>query len=362
MPAILAAKGFTPTYRIGQEEVSKAVHKIFEQRTEHLKRYVKVFDTAQIRERYFCMPISWYGQRHSFQEKNNQYIRQAIKLSTEAVQALLNDSRFFTRPVQPDEIDAIIFISSTGLATPTIETRLINTLSFSPYTVRLPLWGLGCAGGAAGLSRAFDYCRAHSKANVLVACIELCSLTFQQDDQSVSNLVGTALFGDGVGCALVAGDQSGLHKVSRLRYLPHIRGTQSVLKPDSQDVMGWDIRNEGFYVIFAKSIPDLVRKWLKEHVDRLLAEHGLTLNDCSHFIAHPGGKKVLEAYSEALGLSKGKLAVSKAVLERYGNMSSATVLFVLEQFMLQSCNLGDYGMVSALGPGFSSELVLVQWQ
>jgi alkylresorcinol/alkylpyrone synthase len=232
----------------------------------------------------------------------------------------------------------------------------MNMLPFSPHTKRIPIWGLGCAGGAAGLARAYEYCLAFPNAKVLVLAVEFCSLTFQPEDRSKSNLIGTSLFADGVACVCVAGDGSAAQ-----RKRPRILASQSTLLHNAEDVMGWDIRDDGFFVVFSKDIPSLILSWLKPNVEQFLRLHCLTIADIDYFIAHPGGKKVLEAYQTALGIDEKKTAVSFQILKQFGNMSSVTVYFVLEQFMKQPVKEGEHGLLLALGPGFSSELVLLRW-
>ena len=186
----------------------------------------------------------------------------------------------------------------------------MNLLPFRDDTKRVPIWGLGCAGGAAGISRAYEYCLAYPTANVLVLSVELCSLTFQKDDYSKSNLVGASLFSDGVACALVAGDYS---NIKANQPMPKIIATSSKFMPDSEDVMGWDVKNSGLHVIFSKSIPSIITKWLGPFVHEFLSVNELTKDDITHFVAHPGGKKVLESYEAALGFD----SIKDGCFERY---------------------------------------------
>lgn len=212
-------------------------------------------------------------------------------------------------------------------------------------------------GGAAGIARAYEYCLAFPKAKVLVIAAEFCSLTFQPDDHSKSNFIGTSLFADGVACVCVAGDEAAV-EAGR----PHIIAAQSVLMPDSEDVMGWDIRDDGLFVVFSKDIPSFIRTWLRPQAQSFLQQHGLAFGDINHFIAHPGGKKVIAAYEEAFGIDKEKTNISFQVMKEFGNMSSATVCVVLERFMKQPIPAGDYGLMVALGPGFSAEMILLRWE
>lgn len=357
MPAILSVGTAAMPYQVNQEKTKQYVKQLFSSSFLHIDRLLHVFDNGEIESRAFVKPLAWYQKRHRFSEKNDLYIESAFRYGCEAIQACLNNAAFLSKPIGYDEIEAIFYISTTGFATPSMEARIMNILPFSPHTKRIPIWGLGCAGGAAGIARAYEYCLAFPKAKVLVIAAEFCSLTFQPDDHSKSNFIGTSLFADGVACVCVAGDE-----VADEAGRPRIIAAQSALMPDSEDVMGWDVRDEGLYVIFSKDIPSLIRTWLRPRVQSFLQQHGLAFDDISHFIAHPGGKKVIEAYEAAFGIDKEKTNISFQVLKEFGNMSSATVYVVLERFMKQAIPAGDYGLMVALGPGFSAEMILLRWE
>ena len=226
--------------------------------------------------------------------------------------------------------------------------------------MRMPLWGLGCAGGAIGLSRAYDWLKAHPTSTAIVVCCELCSATFQHDDHSMSNIVGTALFGDGASCALLIGEKSP-YKKALSDTLLSIKASSSVLLKNSLDIMGWEVNDTGFEVIFSKEIPKLVPKIWKSHLVNFLHANQLELTDLSSIIAHPGGRKVLEAMTASLQLNASMLSHSYDVLREHGNMSSCTVIYVLEKWMQTQTNTKeDTAVLSALGPGFSSEMLLVE--
>jgi alkylresorcinol/alkylpyrone synthase len=196
-----------------------------------------------------------------------------------------------------------------------------------------------------------------------VISVELCSLTFQHDDRTKSNLIGTSLFADGVACTCLAGESSNWQKHSKLNALPFIKGTRSTFLRDSEDVMGWEIKNNGFYVVFSRDIPSIIYKWLRPQVIFFLQEYGLELVEIAHFIAHPGGKKVLEAYMDGLGFTEQHLHISKEVLIHHGNMSSVTVMYVLQEYLERELGqANEHGLIGALGPGFSSEMLLVHWE
>lgn len=356
MPKILSVSTVKPPYEIQQHQAVELTRSLFSEKFNNIERLLRVFDNGDIDTRNICMSLDWFKKEHDFEERNHLYIDHAVNFGVQAVERCLqNDS--LSVPVT--NIDAIFFISSSGIATPSIEARIMNLLPFRDDTKRIPIWGLGCAGGAAGLSRAYEYCLAFPKANVLVLSVELCSLTFQKDDYSKSNLVGASLFADGVSCALVSGKQS---TIKTNQPMPRIIGTTSKFMPHSEDVMGWDVKNNGFHVVFSKSIPSIITKWLGPFVHEFLNEHELTRDDLAHFIAHPGGKKVLEAYEKTLDFNKTKTTISREILRENGNMSSPTILYVLQRFMENKPVAGDYGLMAALGPGFCGELLLLKWE
>lgn len=359
MPNILSISTLPPPYEVTQNEAVQLTRSLFSRKFKDIDRLLTVFQNGDIEKRHVCMPLEWYGNQHDFEERNELYIEHALAYGVEAVKKCLDGEGWLEEPLAPEAVDAIFFISSTGVATPSIEARIMNQLPFRDDVKRIPIWGLGCAGGAAGLSRAFEYCRAFPDANVLVLSIELCSLTFQKDDYSKSNLVGVSLFSDGVACALVSGDQSPIRPI---KPMPSILTTTSKLMPDSEDVMGWDVKNNGLYVIFSKSIPAIITEWLGPFVHAFLEAQGLSKEDIAHFVAHPGGKKVLQAYENALGFDSTMTEISREILRENGNMSSPTILYVLERFMQRGPSAGEYGLLAALGPGFCGELLLVKWE
>ncbi|TCL49752.1 15-methylpalmitoyl-4-hydroxy-2-pyrone synthase [Thermolongibacillus altinsuensis] len=352
VPAIVSVGLASLPYRFTQKEIMNLTRQLFENDYDDIDRLLRIFSNGQIESRCFVQPLEWYIQKHSFSEKNDLYIECAVRYGAEAIEQCLKQQN-----IDYKDIEAIFYISSTGIATPSIEARIMNQLPFSAHAKRIPIWGLGCAGGAAGLARAFEYCRAYPKAKVIVLAVEFCSLTFQLDDHSKSNFIGTSLFADGAGCVCVAGDNVLLSDSP-----PSIMDVQSTLMPHSEDVMGWDIKDQGFYVVFSKDIPSIIRKSFKEMVASFLQKHRLTVEDIHHFIVHPGGKKVLDAYRDSLQLSHDQIKHSVEVLKHYGNMSSVTVYVVLQKFMKQRIKKGEIGLMVALGPGFSCELLLLEWR
>jgi alkylresorcinol/alkylpyrone synthase len=349
MSRISAVATAVPENRVDQEVVQRFGRALFQEAFADIDRLLPVFSNAQIQSRYFAAPPEWFESTHSFADKNQFYVDSAVRLGKEAISSCLERAG-----KAPEDIDHLIFVSTTGLATPSIDARLINQLQLRTNIRRTPIWGLGCAGGVAGLSRAFEYARAFPRERVVLLALELCGLTFQRGDLSKSNLVATSLFGDGAAAVLVSGEETGDAG-------PRFVASRSTLWYDSLDVMGWDVNNDGLKVLFSRDIPTIVHKLVLPALAEFLASLNLSLADLSHMIAHPGGSKVIEAYEQALALEDGKMNRSREVLRRYGNMSSPTVLFVLEDFLsARAIGPGEYGLVTALGPGFSSEMVLIQ--
>jgi alkylresorcinol/alkylpyrone synthase len=340
-------------YKFHQSEVKDFIyHQLLLHSREDVERIINVFDNSTIEWRRFTQPREWFYQTHSFKERNEQYIKAACSLSVTAIKNCIERIN-----AELSDFDHIIFVSSTGIATPSVDALVINELKLDAHLKRTPIWGLGCAGGAAGLSRAFEYTRAFPKSAVLLVTLEICSLSFHKDDYSKSNIIAYALFSDGAAATLVAGRE---HRLSNLTGI-NLIDSLSTIYYNSLDIMGWEVLDNGFKAIFSKDIPTIVRKQVRPNIEELLERHNLTLSDIKHFIAHPGGLKVINEYEKSLGVENGTLKFSRKVLSEYGNMSSPTVLYVLKEFLDdRKYSSGDYGLISALGPGFSSELVLFQ--
>lgn len=349
MPKIVATATAVPEFKVDQSNVYEFARHHFKGRLRDLNRLLPIFANSAIKTRYFSRSVDWMVQPHSLEERNKAYIQCATDLSTKAALKLIEQNE-----MSPEDFDYIIYVNTTGLSTPSIDARLINKLDLRRDIHRTPVWGLGCAGGAAGLSHAYRYLLGHPEGKVLLIATELCGLTFLADDYSKSNLVATALFSEGSAAVLLVGDQVSSNGLE-------IIGTKSTFYPDSLEVMGWNIVSKGLQVIFAKRIPDIVKEYVAKDIDDFLTTHDLSLKDISAFLFHPGGTKVLKAYEDALGLSDNELALSWDILNDYGNLSSATVLFILERYMNQHRQSNNgYGLIAALGPGFCSESMLIK--
>lgn len=349
MPRIMAAAHALPPHVVPQQVVKEVVRNVFAGTVEDLERLLTVFDNSRIKSRQFMMPLEWYQKPCSQMERTRVYQQAGLALADEAARICL--ARAGCRPA---EVDVVIFVSSTGHATPTLDAHLINRLGMRPDTLRTPIWGLGCAAGAVGLSRAHDHCLAYPAHRVLLVALECCSLTFMAGDVTKKNLIATSLFADGAAAVLVGGD---LTEGSG----PSIVATRSHLFPDSYRTMGWDFHNEGMQLVLSPKLPLIVRQELPGLLEDFLCRHNLAQHDLVHFITHPGGARVVDAYREALALSDEDLRQTEEVLRKHGNMSSVSVLVVLEQWFAEGgMTRAGHGLLSAFGPGFSAELVLFE--
>lgn len=353
LPVLATIGKAVPPYCIEQKECREFTKRLFAPHFGDIERLLKVFLSAEVDKRHFCTPLGWFGQTHDWHEKNELFLENALALSAAAIKECLHKAGF-----SPQDIDALILVTSTGFATPSIDAYLYNLLTLQSEILRIPIWGLGCAGGVVGVARGFDLARAYPEKRVVVCCVELCSLTFMYNDRSKSNLVATSLFADGAAAALILGDEAagGVGGAG-----PRYVSSCSNLLPDTLDVMGWNFQNDGMQVVFSRNIPQLVETDIRSLVISFLTNQNLGLAEVKHFIPHPGGMKVLKAYEKALDLSPVALHPARQVLRDYGNMSSCTVLYVLEKEMEKDHETGDYGLMLALGPGFSCEQVLLQW-
>jgi alkylresorcinol/alkylpyrone synthase len=337
-------------YEFRQSELKSFAHTLLSRNGYDPGRMLDVFDSSLIESRGFVYPKEWFENERSFKERSEHYLTGALALSRSALTDCLD-----SYGGDPRDFDHIFYVSSTGVATPTIDAVLVNELRLDNHLRRTPIWGLGCAGGAAGLSRALEYTKARPESAALLIATEICSLAFHGGDFSKSNLVSLALFSDGAAAVVVAGKENKLYGLTG----PSLLESLSTTYYDSLDVMGWEIVDDGFKAIFSKDIPSIVRERVRESIEELTSGYGVTISDLKHYIVHPGGPKVLSEYERSLGLDEGTFAYSRKVLREHGNMSSPTVLYVLREFMeSEPGDRGEYGIISALGPGFSSELLL----
>lgn len=349
MPRIVAVTDAFPEHEITQQGAKGLMSQVFGDKIVDNENLLEIFDNSRIETRRLLMPPGWYLKPHTPAENNQIFLDRGFALLREAADECLS-----VGDIPPQEVDHVICVNSTGHATPTLDARLINDLALLPDTSRLPIWGLGCAAGAVGLSRAFDYCQAHPKALVLLGALEGCSLTFMSSDLSKKNLIGTSLFADGAATVLVAGDETD-------HTGPEIVATRSHLYPDTYRIMGWDFVNNGMELVLSPRLPALIEKELPNLIDSFLSDHHLNRKAIKHYVTHPGGAKVIDAFRDALDLDEKALSLSEQVLREHGNVSSVSVLSVLKIWLdSEQSNLPGNGLISAFGPGFSAELLLIK--
>ncbi|WP_276953574.1 type III polyketide synthase [Allomeiothermus silvanus] len=352
---ILGVGTALPPYALGQAQARELARGLFRDLPQ-VNRLIGVFENTGIAKRYLARPPEWYTHEHSFPEKNRAWFEAALELSLSASRkALLAAGR------TPQDVAGVVFVSTTGIATPSPEAYLAQELGIPLSAIRLPLWGLGCAGGAAGLARSADLARLHPGRVILLVAVELCSLTFIPGDRSKSNVVASSLFADGAAAVVLGAEGVADDPAASSTRFPSVLGGFTRLLPKSYEIMGWDLHPQGLQVRFAQSIPTLVQQQLPALVAEGLEEHGLFPEEIDLHVLHPGGAKVLAAYQEALGSSPESLAAAWEVLRECGNMSSPTVLFVLERLMRGPRKAGEMGLLLALGPGFALEGVLLRW-
>lgn len=347
---IVGVGSANPEHRLDQARAKQFAASFFDE-TEGFDIPLASFDNAGVEARQIGRPIEWLEQPRSFAAKNAAYVEQALLISERAAHEALEQAG-----IPRGEFGAIVFASSTGIATPSLDGRLIQSLGLARSIARVPLWGLGCGGGGAGLARAAALARGLGKPVLVIAC-ELCSLTFVHGDRRKANVIAVALFGDGAAACVVAPEPwwsptSG----------PELLCGVSHLIDDSEHVMGWDVEEEGLRVRFSPTIPTIVEEFSAQVVHDAARTAGLDEGDpIEHLVMHPGGRKVLDAYESALGLEPHALRHAREVLRDHGNMSSATVLFVLQRFWADTTATGQAGLLLALGPGFCAEGVVFRW-
>lgn len=349
MPSLVAVSKIDFPYKTSQETIKDFAKNVFASSFPDIDRMLPVFDNTEIVTRNLCKPLDYYLQIRTFEEQNNDYIRLALEYSVKAIEECIS-----LAGISEDKITDLLFVSTTGLATPSLDALIINKMKLNQHVNRIPVFGLGCGGGVSGFAKACTLAKANPEAVVLLVTVELCSLTFLRNDYSKSNFIGSSLFADGVAACLITGDKFESAVDKQVRFV----SAESKLYYDSLNIMGWDFTDNGFKVLFSPGIPALIAGNVREDVFSFLANQELALSAIKNFIFHPGGKKVLKAYEEALEAEGDFLYTSREVMRDYGNMSSCTVLYVLERF-LHGYEKG-YGLMMAMGPGFSSEMVLLE--
>lgn len=355
MPTVGPVATSLPGNRLPQEELRRVAEAVLPD-TPTRATVLEVFRNARIDGRALAMPVEWYLERHGFAERNEAYAKAGLALVEEATNAALEASSLAAK-----DLDAVVLVSTTGIATPSLDARLANRIGLRGDVARVPLFGLGCAGGVAGMARAADLARARPAGHVLVVALELCSLSFDiatalgHGGRGVDkkSMVAASLFSDGCAATVLSGDGA---EADGLRWV----AGASHLFPDSERVMGWDVADDHLEVVLSPGIPDLVEREMAGIVAGVLGEHNGGKRP-DHWILHPGGARVVDAYRKALGLHGDELRHTEAVLRRHGNMSSPTALFVLGEAQREGrVKAGDRLLVAALGPGFAGEFALLE--
>ena len=339
-----------PPHRYPQEQITAELKQIWRERPALLSRIDDLHANARVETRHMALPLEAYRSMTSFTEFNDAWIKAAVDLGQGALRDALERAGLET-----GDVDALFVATVTGVASPSLDAKLINRMGLRPNVVRVPIFGLGCVAGAATIARAADHVRAYPDRVAAALTVEVCSLTWQRDDVSIANAISTGLFGDGAGCALVAGERRAGGAG------PRIVDTRSTFYPDTEDLMGWNVSERGFQIVLSPDVPVLARERIGPDVDAFLADHGLGREDVAAWICHPGGPRVLEGLRDGLGLNDDDVAHAWEALRTTGNLSSASVLHVLRATLEDGRpGPGEYGVLLALGPGFCSELVLLR--
>lgn len=346
MPRIAAAATAFPPHYYEQDRLFAALREHWQDQVFHMDRLEQFHRRMQVGGRHLALPIEDYPKLRGFGAHNEAWIGAAVDLGDRVLQDLLRKAG-----LGADEVSAIVSTTVTGIAVPSLDARLMNRLPFRRDLKRMPLFGLGCLGGAAGVARTADYLKGHPAEAAVLLAVELCSLTLQKEDFSPANLLSSGLFGDGAAAVLLLGDE---HPKAAG---PRVVDSRSVFFPQTERTMGWDLTDGGFQVVLGPEVPDFARRELPPAVHGFLREHGLEPRDIAAWIAHPGGPRVMDAMEEGLGLPPEALRLSRRSLERVGNVSSASVLFVLEEALGEA--RGGWGVLLAMGPAFCAELVLL---
>jgi alkylresorcinol/alkylpyrone synthase len=351
---VVSAVTALPPFRYEQAEITAAVADMLSL-SGHRRAALERFHAASgVHTRHLVLPLERYGRLSGFGEANDTFLAWAVDLGEQAIKQALAQVG-----LTPADVDLLMTVSVTGLGAPSVDARLVSRLGLRDDVRRIPVFGLGCVAGAAGVARLHDLLRGDPDGVAVLLAAETCSLTVQRDDDSTANMVASALFGDGVAAVVLVG-------ADRARRLslpgPEVVDTRSRFYPDTERVMGWDVGGSGFRIVLAASVADVVEAHLGADVRSFLSNHGLAGADIRRWIAHPGGPKVLEAAARALGLRNGELAVTWRSLAEVGNLSSASVLHVLSRTLEQRPpEPGSAGMLFAMGPGFCAEFVLLRW-
>lgn len=357
MVAIASVAGALGPHGYPQPEITEAFASLVlgEDATSPARALVRrVHQATTVERRYLALELPQYLELKNFDAANDAFLSVGASMASTAVDNALQGCGLVAR-----DVDLIMSVTVTGVAAPSIDARLVTTLGLRDDVRRLPVFGLGCVAGAAGIARIADYLVGHPDAVAVLVSIECCSLTLQRDDDSIANIVASGLFGDGAAAVVMVGDrraeQMGLNG-------PHVVASRSVFYPDTERVMGWDVGGSGFRIVLAPTVSDIVEGQVGSDVKTFLGEHGFDRCDVTHWVAHPGGPKVLQAMQRTLDVPQAALQLTWDSLRQVGNLSSASVLHVLRDTMMKHpVGTAEPAVLLAMGPGFCSELVLLRW-
>jgi len=340
-----------PSNWVDQETLISVFREHWARQHFNVERIEELHRSVQVGGRYLALPLEEYLPLERFSERNDAFNRVSLDLGEQAVRRALDAAG-----LRPRDVDHLFFVTVTGIAVPSIDTRIISALGMRKEIKRTPIFGLGCVAGATGTARAADYIRAYPSEVAMLLSVELCSLTLQREDLSIANIIASGLFGDGAAAVLIGGrDQDGAKG-------PQVVATRSLVFPNTEEILGWEIVDSGFKIVLSSKLTDLVRANILAEVDSFLATQQIDRTHIKHWIAHAGGPKVLETLEGALELPADALALSWRSLKSVGNLSSASVMFILDDLLKDNAaEPGDYGMMIGMGPGFSVELVLLKW-
>lgn len=350
-PSILGCSTAVPDHYYSQSELLDALESLWGQRRYSVARLRQFHQNLQIQGRHLALPKEEYLRKSTFGERNQAFITVGLGMAQGCVTEVL-----LGNGLECHQVAHLLSTTVTGLAVPSLDARLMNRLPFASSLKRTPIFGLGCLGGAAGVARTADYLRGAPQQAALLVSVELCSLTLQAQDLSVPNLVSCGLFGDGAAATLMVGAE---HPFASRG--PRVVDSRSVFFPDSEDVMGWEIGEWGFKVVLSPDVPQFARRHLTPEIVGFLKDHQLEVEHVKAWVAHPGGPKVIEALEDSLGLSPESFRITRESLATVGNLSSASVLFVLKETLAHPPPPGSFGLLLAMGPAFCAELVLLQW-
>lgn len=347
--AIVATSTAVPPHVITRDDVKYYMGRVFDIPERRLEAMMSIVDNAQVHKRHVIFPLDYTVEPRSLEKTNQEYMEHAIALGQRAAEECLKRAN-----LRADEIDLIITVSCTGFMIPSLDAHLINRMGFRSDVRRMPFTELGCAAGAMALGRATDYLQSQPGGNALIIAVELPSLTFQRKDVSQANLISSILFGDGAAAVVVSRkpDAPG----------PRIMASETYTFPDSLDAMGFDLRDSGFHILLSKDVPEMIGAKIQGLVEGFLSRHGQTRQTIRGWILHPGGSRLLSNVEEALGLTKCDTKPSWDILGCVGNLSSATILFILQEWLeKRPLKTGEMAMAASFGPGFSAEFLLLQW-